>query len=84
MPASLWPQFLDRDAGEHALYVQNWQLATDAVDYFAAPSNARSPVQHFWSLSVEEQFYLVWPVLIALVAPRRMGTSSPPSRPSRR
>jgi peptidoglycan/LPS O-acetylase OafA/YrhL len=47
-----------------ALYVQNWQLARTSVDYLAA-ENAPSPVQHFWSLSVEEQFYLLWPVLMA-------------------
>ena len=46
-----------------ALYVENWQLAADAVDYLAA-ENDPSPVQHFWSLSVEEQFYLGWPVLL--------------------
>ncbi|HET6166130.1 MAG TPA: acyltransferase family protein [Marmoricola sp.] len=44
-------------------YVVNWLLARDAVDYLAA-ENAPSPVQHFWSLSVEEQFYFVWPILI--------------------
>jgi peptidoglycan/LPS O-acetylase OafA/YrhL len=48
------------------LYVVNWLLARDAVDYLAA-ENAPSPVQHFWSLSVEEQFYFVWPVLILLL-----------------
>jgi peptidoglycan/LPS O-acetylase OafA/YrhL len=46
-----------------ALYVVNWILAHDSVDYLAA-DNAPSPVQHFWSLSVEEQFYFVWPILI--------------------
>ncbi len=49
-----------------ALYVVNWRLAADAVDYLAA-QNAPTPVQHFWSLSVEEQFYLGWPVLILLL-----------------
>ncbi|SHG22887.1 Peptidoglycan/LPS O-acetylase OafA/YrhL, contains acyltransferase and SGNH-hydrolase domains [Jatrophihabitans endophyticus] len=46
-----------------ALYFQNWVLAHDAVDYLTA-DDAPSPVQHFWSLSVEEQFYLFWPLLV--------------------
>lgn len=49
--------------GASALYVQNWILAHLAVDYLGA-ENAASPVQHFWSLSIEEQFYFVWPVVM--------------------
>ncbi|HET9872152.1 MAG TPA: acyltransferase family protein [Propionibacteriaceae bacterium] len=57
-----------------ALYVENWQLARTSVDYLAA-ENAASPVQHFWSMSVEEQFYLMWPVLILVLVAlaRRTG-----------
>jgi peptidoglycan/LPS O-acetylase OafA/YrhL len=55
-----------KQARAAALYVVNWRLAADAVDYLAS-SNKPTPVQHFWSLSVEEQFYLGWPVLIFLL-----------------
>ncbi len=57
-----------------ALYVVNWVLAGRAVDYLAADS-LPSPVQHYWSLSVEEQFYVVWPLALILLAfvLRRLG-----------
>jgi peptidoglycan/LPS O-acetylase OafA/YrhL len=50
-----------------ALYVMNWLLAARATDYFAAGLQA-SPVQHFWTLAVEEQFYLLWPALLLAAA----------------
>lgn len=43
--------------------VQNWVLAADSVDYLAA-ENPPTALQHFWSLGVEEQFYLLWPLLV--------------------
>ncbi len=45
-----------------AFYFQNWRLAIDSVDYLAQNNNA-SPYQHFWALSIQFQFYLVWLVL---------------------
>lgn len=50
-----------------AAYVLNWRLADRSVDYLAE-GVGESPVQHFWSLSVEEQFYVLWPLLLLLVA----------------
>lgn len=56
--------FLDGVAS--ALYVGNYRFALRGTDYLTA--DAPSPFQHYWSLGVEEQFYLVWPVLIIAVA----------------
>ena len=74
LPATVWAQTA-RQLGASALYVQNWALALDAVDYMAA-DNVPTVAQHYWSLSVEEQFYLVWPLLVlglVTLAARRAG-----------
>ncbi|TDC48452.1 acyltransferase, partial [Jiangella ureilytica] len=62
LPPLRWPAIAG-DIAASATYVVNWRLASESVDYLAA-EDAPSPVQHFWSLAVEEQFYLLWPVLI--------------------
>ena len=65
VPETLWRQFL-REVTFATVYVLNWSLAADAVDYMAA-ENTPSPVQHFWSLSVEEQFYFFLPIVMVAV-----------------
>ena len=58
------------DAAAAALYVSNIRFAAQATDYLQAELDP-SPLLHFWSLGVEEQFYLFWPALLFLVARRR-------------
>ncbi|MDX6254029.1 MAG: hypothetical protein QOJ11_363 [Frankiales bacterium] len=44
----------------------NWRLAQRGTDYFQSTAPP-SPFQHFWSLAVEEQFYLLWPALLFVI-----------------
>ena len=58
------------DAAAAAAYVSNYRFALQGLDYLTDPSV--SPLLHYWSLGVEEQFYLIWPLFI-LVGARLMS-----------
>lgn len=48
------------------LFAANWNMAAQGTDYFQLGGPV-SPLQHYWSLAVEEQFYFIWPWLMLLV-----------------
>ena len=53
------------DAAWAMIFSANWHFAAAGTDYMQL-DGPMSPLQHFWSLAVEEQFYFVWPILIVL------------------
>src|SRR5699024_5755898 len=47
-------------------FYQNWQLAISNTDYLDA-SQMKTPIEHFWALSIQGQFYLIWFVLFTVI-----------------
>jgi peptidoglycan/LPS O-acetylase OafA/YrhL len=73
-----------KDAVACALYVGNYRFALQATNYLSSQGPA-SPLQNYWSLGVEEQFYLVWPALLlaaVLVARHSRGSNARHRTPS--
>ncbi|KQR38830.1 acyltransferase family protein [Microbacterium sp. Leaf159] len=78
-PQTEWPRVWG-EAWSSLFYVENWTLAFSEVDYYARASVTPSPFQHFWSLSVQGQVFLLWPLIIGgvwLVLRRRRALIVP-------
>lgn len=65
MPRSMWSSTL-REIAASAAYVLNWEMIRSQLAYGAAGPSA-SPLQHFWSLAVQGQFLLVWPLVVVVL-----------------
>lgn len=65
LPRGRWAE-VGGDLLASATYVVNWRMAWRSVDYLDV-ERAPSPLQHYWSLSVEEQFYVVWPLILLVI-----------------
>lgn len=67
VPRGRWTAILDQ-AWASLFYFQNWLLAANSVDYYATDHSTASPFQHFWSLSIQGQVFILWPLLFAAAA----------------
>ena len=82
VPFGLWPRNVG-EAVSATFYVENFHLVRLSADYMAH-DEAASAFQHYWSLSVEEQFYIVWPLLLTGVAVAARRARPWSGRPERR
>jgi peptidoglycan/LPS O-acetylase OafA/YrhL len=65
LPQTRWVD-TGREIIASTLYFENLYLHFQSIDYLTA-DKPPSPLQHFWSLSVEEQFYIFWPLIMLLM-----------------
>ncbi|MCY0904397.1 acyltransferase family protein [Arthrobacter sp. H14-L1] len=67
LPQTRWKEIFS-EIWASMLYFENWALASNSVDYYAADHSVASPLQHFWSLSIQGQVFILWPLIFAAAA----------------
>lgn len=80
LPSIQWSA-IGRDILAATVHLANWVFAASESDYLQQGA-AASPVQHFWSLAVEEQFYLIWPLLLVLLTALSRRRATAPRSPA--
>lgn len=65
LPANVWLPTM-RQVLASALYSENWLLAAESIDYLAKDA-FHSPVQNFWAMSVQGQFYIIWLIVFGII-----------------
>lgn len=74
LPRTRWMEIMMQGTAS-VTYWQNWRLAAVSADYFAHDHSGASPLQHLWSMSMQGQVFLLWPLVMTLCAwaASRMG-----------
>jgi peptidoglycan/LPS O-acetylase OafA/YrhL len=75
LPRPIWEDTIGQILAS-LLQVQNWHLAFSAADYLAQDQSA-GPVRHFWAMSIQWQFYLIWPVVFLVAIKLSNGMHVP-------
>ncbi|WP_445153739.1 acyltransferase family protein [Arthrobacter sp. Hor0625] len=74
LPRTRFPDVISQSWAS-LFYAENRLLQNAAVDYYAADHASASPLQHFWSLSIQGQVFILWPLIFAgcAVVARKFG-----------
>lgn len=62
LPRTRWLDIVGQ-AWASLVYSENWLLQAQATDYYASDHSSASPFQHFWSLSIQGQVFILWPLI---------------------